>query len=297
MASEVKWIKIVTDIFDDEKIMLIESMPDADTIIVIWFKLLCLAGKTNTLGVLLMNDRIPFNDEMLAHIFRRPLNTVRLALKTFESYGMIEIINDTITIPNWSKHQQMDALEKKREYQKNLMAKRRAEQKQMAEHKKLPAVCDTNSEANCDTNSYANVSFAEEDKEEDIDKEREYTTDSKESVCRTGDVRRVWEAWNTLGLGQISKITSGTNRWKMLKARINQYGVEKVIEAIERIKRSSFLKGQNKRGWIITFDWFVKPNNFPKVLEGQYDDTEGRRAEPREMTRPSFSELAEGEEP
>ena len=63
MASEVKWIKIVTDIFDDEKIMLIESMPDADTIIVIWFKLLCLAGKTNTLGVLLMNDRIPFNDE------------------------------------------------------------------------------------------------------------------------------------------------------------------------------------------------------------------------------------------
>ena len=94
MASEVKWIKIVTDIFDDEKIMLIESMPDADAIIVIWFKLLCLAGKTNTLGVLMMNDRIPYNDEMLAHIFRRPLNTVRMALKIFEKYGMIEIINN-----------------------------------------------------------------------------------------------------------------------------------------------------------------------------------------------------------
>lgn len=38
MPSEIKWIKIVTDIFDDEKILLIESMPDADSIIVMWRK-------------------------------------------------------------------------------------------------------------------------------------------------------------------------------------------------------------------------------------------------------------------
>ncbi len=49
--AEVKWIKIVTDIFDDEKILLIESMPEHDAIIVIWFKLLCMAGKTNNSGV------------------------------------------------------------------------------------------------------------------------------------------------------------------------------------------------------------------------------------------------------
>ena len=160
MSSDVKWIKIVTDIFDDEKILLIESMPEADGIIVIWFKLLCLAGKTNTMGVLMMNDRIPYNDEMLSHIFRRPLNTVRLALATFEKYGMIEIVNNTITIPNWGKHQQMDALEKKREYQRNLMAKRRAEQKKLAEQEKLLAACDANSDTN--------VSRLEEDRDIDI---------------------------------------------------------------------------------------------------------------------------------
>lgn len=258
MASEVKWIKIVTDIFDDEKILLIESMPDADAIIVIWFKLLCLAGKSNQSGVLLMNDRIPYNDEMLAHIFRRPLNTVRMALKIFEQYGMIEIINNTITIPNWGKHQQMDALERKREYQRNLMAKRRAEQKKLAL---------------CDANSDANVSSLEEDIEED----KEILTDSKESVCRTGDVRRITEAWNALGLGQISKLTGSSKRGGMLRARVNEYGADTVLKAIEKIRNSSFLRGQNKNGWIITFDWFVRPNNFPKVLEGQYDD---RRTEP-----------------
>lgn len=58
--SDVKWIKITTDIFDDEKILLIESMPDADSIIVIWFKLLCLAGKMNNSGVFTLNDSLPY---------------------------------------------------------------------------------------------------------------------------------------------------------------------------------------------------------------------------------------------
>lgn len=53
--ADVKWIKITTDIFDDEKILLIESLPDSDSIIVIWFKLLCLAGKMNNSGVLCRN--------------------------------------------------------------------------------------------------------------------------------------------------------------------------------------------------------------------------------------------------
>lgn len=130
--AEVKWIKIVTDIFDDEKILMIENLPDRDSIIVIWFKLLCMAGKQNNSGVFLFNDRIPYTDEMLATIFRRPLNTVRLALKTFEEYGMIEIINNTITIPKWEKHQSLDALENSRKQTRDRVAKYREKQKEIA---------------------------------------------------------------------------------------------------------------------------------------------------------------------
>jgi len=102
---EVKWIKIVTGIFDDEKIQLIEQMPDGDTILVIWFKLLCLAGKTNNHGIIMLSDKIPYTEEMLSTVFRRPINTVRLALKAFEAYGMVEIVDGTVTIANWEKHQ------------------------------------------------------------------------------------------------------------------------------------------------------------------------------------------------
>lgn len=130
--AEVRWIKIVTDIFDDEKILLIESMPERDGIIVIWFKLLCLAGKQNNGGVFLLNDRIPYTDEMLSTIFRRPLNTVRLALQTFEQFGMVEIVNDTITIPKWDKHQQLDSMEKARELTRKRVEKYREKQAQLA---------------------------------------------------------------------------------------------------------------------------------------------------------------------
>lgn len=168
--SEVKWIKIVTDIFDDEKMLLIESLPSADSIIVIWFKLLCLAGKNNNSGVFMLNERIAYTDEMLATIFRRETNTVRLALKTFEMYGMIEIINDVITIPNWSKHQTLDQLEERKEYMKDYMKKYRAKQK-------LLSGGEVNSKVNSKANSKANVNSLEEDKEKDKDKEEEKDID------------------------------------------------------------------------------------------------------------------------
>ena len=130
--ADVKWIKIVTDVFDDEKILMIETLPEADSIIVIWFKLLCLAGKQNNSGVFLLG-RMPYTDEMFATVFRRPINTVRLALRTFEDFGMIEILNDTVTIPHWDKHQSLDAYERKKERDRLYQAERRANQKLIAE--------------------------------------------------------------------------------------------------------------------------------------------------------------------
>ena len=126
--TKVKWIKIVTDIFNDEKILLIDSLPESDTILVIWFKLLCLAGKQNNGGVIMMNDRIAYTDEMLSTVFRRNINTVRLALKTFEEFGMIEMIDGAICISNWSKHQNVESMDRIREQTRKRVAKYRKNQ-------------------------------------------------------------------------------------------------------------------------------------------------------------------------
>lgn len=125
----IRWIKIATDIFEDEKIKLIRDEPQADTIIVLWFELLSLAGRCNSDGVLMLNERTPYNAKMLATIFSRPADMVNRALDIFESYGMIEIVDGAITIPNWSKHQNSTGMEKIREQNKCRQAEFRSRQK------------------------------------------------------------------------------------------------------------------------------------------------------------------------
>mgnify|MGYP003177283268 CR=1 FL=1 len=107
----MKWIKIDTGIFDDSKIRLIESMPEGNTLVVIWFRLLILAGKEFTNGVFMINDKIACTDEMLATIFGKPIATIRLALETFQKLNMIDLIDGAYSIPNWNKYQSADKYE------------------------------------------------------------------------------------------------------------------------------------------------------------------------------------------
>lgn len=247
--ADVKWIKIVTDIFDDEKMLLIESLPSADSLIVIWFKLLCLAGKNNNDGVFLMNDRIAYTEEMLSTIFRRDINTVRLALDTFERFGMIEIINGVITIPNWGKHQTLDSYEKKKERDRIYQAERRAKQKEIA---------DKSSDKSFD------IAISEEDieeeREEDKDKEI-YTSDSAQDIL---DLYRL----HCPSLPDVRILND--KRRKHIKALLKAFTIEEITEGFKKAEASDFCKG--KTGWKADFEFLINQNNMAKVLEGKYDN-------------------------
>ena len=253
----MKWIKIVTDIFDDEKILLIESMPEADSLIVIWFKLLCLAGKQNNHGVLMINDRIPYTDKMLATIFRRKETTVQLALKTFQEFGMIEVVDGTITIPNWGKHQSLDALERKTEYMREYMREYREKQKKQIGDGK----------SNCKSNSESNVRCVEED----IDKDKEEDIDKRERI----DYQQIADMYNEICISFPRIRALSENRKKAIGARLKQYSVDDFRELFEKAEASKFLKGGNDRNWSATFDWLIADKNMAKVLDGNYDDRGG----------------------
>jgi 5-methylcytosine-specific restriction endonuclease McrA len=88
------------------------------------------------------------------------------------------------------------------------------------------------------------------------------------------DETKKWNELETLGITTIRGITPDSTRAKLLKARLKQYGKESFDEVIRQIRSSDFLQGKhNGRPWQITFDWLVKPNNYPKVLEGNYKNT------------------------
>lgn len=129
--SEIKWIKLSTTMFDNDNIKLIEALPDKDSILIIWIKLLAQAGKCNASGYLLLNDKIPYTDEMLATIFNRPLNTVRLALRTFKNFGMIDMENDLLKVSEWEDTQNIEGMEKIKEQNRVRQQIRRNKLKEM----------------------------------------------------------------------------------------------------------------------------------------------------------------------
>ena len=262
MASDVKWIKITTDIFDDEKILMIESMPSADSIIVIWLKLLTFAGKQNNDGVFLMSNRIAYTDEMLACIFRRDVNLVRLALKTFEQFGMIEIIEKVITIPNWNKHQSLDAYEKKKERDRLYQAERRAKQK-------LLAVGSSDESSDSKTTPSSDIVVSEED----IEEEKELEKDIKNNI--SSDLQSVVDLYHSICTSYPRIRSLSDARKKAIKARLKSYSMDDFRTLFQNAEESSFLKG-TEGGWKASFDWLIKEANMLKVLEGNYTDKPGR---------------------
>lgn len=157
--AEVKWIKLSTEVFcDSGKITQIEAMPEGDTLVVIWFKLLILAGKVNDGGAIYLTPEIPYTDEMLANAFHKPINTVRMAMQIFEKFGMIEIVDDILYLSSWEKYQSTDKLAEIRE--KN----RIAQQKSRAKRKLLQDVNNTSRDSHMTVTGCHAV---------DIDKEKE----------------------------------------------------------------------------------------------------------------------------
>ncbi|WP_150985275.1 phage replisome organizer N-terminal domain-containing protein, partial [Bacillus mycoides] len=130
--AEIKFIKLSTQMFDDEKIKLIEQLPESDTLLIIWIKLLAQAGKTNASGFIFLSENVPYTEEMLAAIFNRPIGLVRMALDTFRKFGMVEINEQNyISICNWEKHQNVDAMDKIREDTRKRVARHRDKQKSL----------------------------------------------------------------------------------------------------------------------------------------------------------------------
>lgn len=136
--SDVKWIKISVDIFNDEKLQAIGTLPDGNMIQLVWIKLLCLAGKCNEGGLLMVTSELPYTDEMLAKRFDMEIGQVQRALDIFQRAKMIEVIENIYMVSNWSKYQSTQSLEemkaKHRERQRNYVERKK--QKLLEEKKK-----------------------------------------------------------------------------------------------------------------------------------------------------------------
>lgn len=272
--ADVKWIKLNTDMFDNAKIKYLRTLPEGDKIVLIWVMLLAKAGKCNANGYIFLTENIPYTQEMLAAEFDFEITTIQLALTSLMRLGMINLDESNLCVTGWEEHQNIEGLEKIREQNRIRQAKYREKQKLLGSN-----VTDN------DTVTENNGTDIDIEEDIDIDKERDIDNTISKDIVSSTFVQRIIDKWNSLNLtSKLTKITPGTNRYKMLKARVKQYSEDEVINAIDEITKSKFLKGQ-ANDFEITFDWFIKPNNFLKVLEGNYRDKEGENGSTRQDTK------------
>lgn len=282
--AKVSWIKIEIEMFSNRKIKQIRKMPEGNNIVLIWVMLLTMAGRCNSNGIIFLTENIPYTTKMLADELDFEESIIQLALTVLEKFGMITRDSELLSIPGWEEHQSADELEKIRDQNRKRVAEYRERQKN-----KVALLCKKDDVTL--QKRYSNITVTEQNKNKDKDLELDLDTEldkdkekdindlivSKDTICQI-DIQRIIDEWNTLeefGINPVKRMTP--KREQAVKARIRQNHLDDILEAIGNIRHSSFLQGQNKEGWMITFDWFLKPGNFAKVFEGNYLDKSGNK--------------------
>lgn len=279
MADNKKYyyLKLKENFFESDELKILQAMPDGYLYSDILLKLYLKSLRNN--GKLMYRDVIPYTSSIIATLTGHQVGTVEKAIETFQKLGLVEVLDNgaifLLDIQNFIGQSSTEA-DRQREYYNTI----KAEKMRIAEVKDKKS-----SKKSYKKSSKNSLPEIRDKRLENRDKSIDIYTVSKDTVSQTdvqqSHIEQVITAWNNLGLSQISKITAASKRGQGLKARIREYGVDKVLEAISNISHSTFLRGGNKTGWTITLDWLVKPNNFPKVLENQYVDKTNDNSETR----------------
>lgn len=305
--ADINWIKLRVDMFDDEKIKIIQSMPEGDAILVIWIRIIALAGKCNAKGLVLIEDEFPYSDEMLATIFNKPLATVRLALGTFEKFRMIERTEKGIYISNFEKHQNTEGMEKIREQARIRKQREREKKRALLEAGNTPALPD-NSPENPETlpeNVTDNVTSHVTSRvtEREVTKQNKnkniYTISSNEDIVETSEktsevpdrkserlsydeIMKDFHATcpdlpgiRALNDARKTKIRSLVKELDKLKIFPGVEPEKKLHVIFQAAQNSDFLSGRSGKWNGCSFDWLINKTNALKVLEGQYQNKGG----------------------
>ena len=109
------------------------------------------------------------------------------------------------------------------------------------------------------------------------------------------DYNGIKDAYNSIctSLPEVKSLSDA--RKKAIKARLNTYSIEELLEAFRKAESSDFLKGKNNRNWIANFDWILKDSNIAKILDGNYDKefSQGNQGKTADMLQESYDMMDE----
>lgn len=248
-----KWIKLNIDMFDQWQIKELRSLPEGDTAIVVYMYLLMQAVRSNHGGMLVFNEHIPITTASISNQLSIKERTVEMAIKALIQLELITDIDGILNVVGINDYIYTDPASLLRE-------QNRERQRRYRERHRHSLIENKTDDTELPVLPVINSS-----------KEVITATKQEEAVSKE-DIQKVIDSWNAMaertGLKKLTKLTAGSNRYKWLKARMIEYGTDDVLKAINLIPDCTYILD---KGWF-NFEWFVRPSNFPKVLEGNYLD-------------------------
>ena len=276
-------MKLKNDFFDSRKMKKLRKVAGGDTYTIIYLKLQLLSIDNEGLIEFEGTDEDIY--QQLSLDIDEEIDDIKMTLAFCNANNLIEYLDDDVFLSEvptliGSESQSARRVRKHRRKQKALQSNSQALQGNSGVTK-----CNTEIDIEIDKE----IESRDRDRDRDIDTEKKSMNSSQ--------INQVINLWNSLdsNVPKITALNTGTKRYKLLNARINEYGIDDVIKAIKNIRQSRFLQGY-VNDFAITFDWFVRPNNFIKVLEGNYTDKQSQKPKQRQENRSSYqSTLSESE--
>lgn len=264
MADDRKYyyLKVKDDFYNDESMIILESMPDGYLYSNILMKLYLRSLKNQ--GRLMFNDLIPYTPDVLAELTRHKVGVVEKALDIFRQLGLIEVLDNgaiyMLNIQNYIGKSSTEA-DRKREYRARI-----------EQEKKLLLLGQNDGQM---SEQIDGQNSPEKEIEIKIEKEIE-----KEAYKTPVNYQEIVDLFNDTCVSYPHVRTVTDKRKRAIKARLKKYSVDDFKTLFQKAEASSFLKGSNSRNWSANFDWLLNDSNMAKVLEGNYDDKKKAAAKP-----------------
>lgn len=349
MADNKKYyyLKLKDHFFDDDKIFVLESLPDGYLYSNILLKLYLKSLKGN--GRLMFNERIPYTSNLLAQITRHPVGVIEKAIDIFKEFELIEVMDNgaifITDIQNFIGSSSSEA-DRQREYQRRLKESNGIDSKYITSMEvckepngesngcepNMNPCKETNSEPNGYSNSYESYMKPCKETNFDPNKKRKESNmistpkkekeTEKELQKRLKDKQEEYKKYNKTETEELEPISQSISQsipqlsqeennsislsvqeiqyfidcWSNLNIsdpirKLNQKQIDKLTENVKRygegqdpmdtisylidgITDSSYLMGDTEHRFQLLIDWVLKPVNWKKVIDGEYQNWE-----------------------
>ena len=251
MEKRFFWLKLRETFFNETYIKAMRTFKGGDSLVLTYLEMALYSLKSN--GIIERGELTPSLADEISIAINEPVVRVKKTIELLTKARVAELDGDRLYLTEMMKLMGSESTSAER---MRRLRTRKSEELP-------PSQCDT-----------AVTSPVTKSVTTEIELEKETETDSESPLPPAGESEcaEVVSRFNSIcvSLNKVSRMTEP--RRKAVQSALQAVGQEKLKELFRKAEASDFLTKRNSSGWKAGFDWLMKPENYTKVLEGNYDN-------------------------